>query len=75
MDHAPLPGPSRPRVSIRRTVSVLSLVALLHDLSSLAHRSGDHDEFAARFLALRTRHERKPSLQERFDKAGLPRHP
>jgi hypothetical protein len=50
-------------------------VALLRDLSALAHRNGDHDAFAVRFLHLRSRHERKPSLQERFDKAGFPRHP
>jgi hypothetical protein len=50
-------------------------VSLLRDLSALARRDGDHDSFTARFLQLRSRHERKPSLQERFDKAGLPRHP
>jgi hypothetical protein len=48
-------------------------VALLRDLAALARRDGDHDAFTARFLQLRSRHERKPSLQERFDKAGLPR--
>jgi hypothetical protein len=50
-------------------------VSLLLDLSALARRDGDHDSFTARFLQLRSRHERKPSLQERFDKAGLPRYP
>jgi hypothetical protein len=50
-------------------------VSLLHDLSALARRDGDHDSFTIRFLELRSRHERKPSLQERFDKAGLPQHP
>jgi hypothetical protein len=50
-------------------------VSLLRDLSALARRDGDHDSFTARFLQLRSRHERKPSLQERFDKAGLPRYP
>jgi hypothetical protein len=48
-------------------------VSLLHDLSALARRDGHHDSFTTRFLELRSRHERKPSLQERFDKAGLPR--
>jgi hypothetical protein len=47
--------------------------ALLHDLSALAHRDGDHDSFTTRFLELRAKHTRRPSLQERFDKAGLPR--
>ena len=50
-------------------------VSLLRDLSAVARRDGDHGSFTARFLELRSRHERKPSLQERFDKAGLPRHP
>lgn len=50
-------------------------VALLCDLSALARRDGGHNAFTVRFLQLRSRHERKPSLQERFDKAGLPRHP
>ena len=49
-------------------------VALLRDLSALARRDGDHDAFTVRLLHLRSRHERKPSLQERFDKAGFPRH-
>jgi hypothetical protein len=49
-------------------------VALLRDLSALARRDGDHDAFTFCFLQLRSRHERKPSLQERFDKAGFPRH-
>lgn len=48
-------------------------VSLLRDLSALARRDGQHSSFTTRFLALRCRHERKPSLQERFDKAGLPR--
>jgi len=47
-------------------------VSLLRDLSTLARRDGGHDSFTTRFLQLRSRHERKPSLQERFDKAGLP---
>ncbi len=50
-------------------------VALLRDLSALARRDGDDNTFTVRFRQLRSRHERKPSLQERFDKAGLPRHP
>ena len=48
-------------------------VSLLNDLSALARREGEQDSFTSRFLELRARHERKPSLQERFDKAGLPR--
>jgi hypothetical protein len=50
-------------------------VSLLRDLSALARRDDHHDSFTTRFLELRSRHERKPSLQERLDNAGLPRHP
>jgi hypothetical protein len=48
-------------------------VTLLCDLSALAERQGETAVFTRRFLALRKQHERKSSLQERFDKAGLPR--
>jgi len=47
-------------------------VSLLRDLQALAEREGSSDAFSKRFLELRARHERKPSLQERFDRAGLP---
>jgi predicted kinase len=46
-------------------------VALLGDLQELARREGDSDAFSQRFGELRTRHQRKPTLQERFDQAGL----
>jgi hypothetical protein len=48
-------------------------VTLLSDLRALAERQGDKATFTSRFLSLREQHQRKPSLQERFDKAGLPR--
>jgi hypothetical protein len=48
-------------------------VTLLCDLRALAERQGETSAFTRRFLALREQHQRKPSLQERFDKAGLPR--
>jgi hypothetical protein len=46
-------------------------VSLLQDLKALAEREGNPDAFSRRFLELRTRHARKPTLQERFDRAGL----
>jgi hypothetical protein len=46
--------------------------SLLKDLQALADRQKDSATFRKRFLELRTRHDRKPSLQDRFDKAGLP---
>jgi len=36
-----------------------------------AERDGYPDAFSQRFAELRARHERKPTLQERFDRAGL----
>jgi hypothetical protein len=48
-------------------------VTLLSDLRALAERRGETAAFTSRFRALREQHQRKPSLQERFDKAGLPR--
>jgi hypothetical protein len=47
-------------------------VTLLRDLRALAERQDQAAAFTRRFLALRERHGRKPSLQDRFDKAGLP---
>ena len=48
-------------------------VTLLRDLRALADRHDDSAAFTERFLELRAQHQRKPSLLERFDKAGLPR--
>lgn len=48
-------------------------VTLLSDLRALAERRGETAAFTSRFRALREQHQRKPSLQARFDKAGLPR--
>ena len=49
-------------------------VTLLRDLRALADRHNDGSAaFTERFLELRAQHQRKPSLLERFDKAGLPR--
>jgi hypothetical protein len=47
-------------------------VTLLCDPRALAERQDETAAFTRRFLALREQHQRKPSLQDRFDKAGLP---
>jgi hypothetical protein len=47
-------------------------VSLLRDLQALAERQDDPATFRKRFLDLRARHQRKPSLLDRFDQAGLP---
>lgn len=41
-------------------------------LRALAERQEDPDAFRDRFLELRAQHQRKPSLLDRFDQAGLP---
>jgi hypothetical protein len=46
-------------------------VALLTELRALAERDGHPDEFAWRCAALRQTHARKPSLIERFNRAGV----
>ena len=48
-------------------------VMLLRDLQALADRQGNPAAFTKRFLELRGCHQRKPSLLDRLDKAGLPR--
>jgi uncharacterized Zn finger protein len=47
-------------------------VSLLRDLQALAERQEDPAAFRKRFGELRARHQRKPSLLDRFDQAGLP---
>ena len=46
-------------------------VALLADLEEISRRGGDTAAFTRRMAKLRSVHHRKPSLIERFDKAGL----
>ena len=46
--------------------------SLLRDLQALADRQQDPAAFRKRFGELRAQHQRKPSLLDRFDQAGLP---
>jgi hypothetical protein len=46
--------------------------SLLRDMQALADRQEDSATFRKRFGALRSKHQRKPSLLDRFDQAGLP---
>lgn len=46
---------------------------LLKDLHEIARREADTAAFTARMHELRTRYAKRPSLMERFDRAGLPR--
>ena len=47
-------------------------VSLLRDLQALADRQEESAAFRKRFGELRAQHQRKPSLLDRFDQAGLP---
>ena len=58
-------------IETRRPSDYDLAVSLLRDLQALAERDGHSDAFSHRFGELRARHERKPTLQERFDRAGL----
>ncbi|MGH3264926.1 MAG: hypothetical protein ACRDNS_23370 [Trebonia sp.] len=46
---------------------------LPRDLHEIARREDDITAFTARIRELRTRYAKRPSLMERFDKAGVPR--
>lgn len=46
-------------------------VTILTDLQALGRREGRAEDFAKRFWNLREQHLRKPSLLQRFEKAGL----
>lgn len=59
-------------IETRRPSDYDLAVSLLGDLQALAEREGDWEAFSQRFGELRARHQRKPTLQERFDRAGLP---
>jgi len=48
-------------------------VTLLQDLRALTDRQGGSAAFTTQFQELHAQHQRKPSLLDRFDKAGLPR--
>jgi hypothetical protein len=59
-------------IATRRPSDYDLAVSLLRDLQALAGRQEDSAAFREWFLALRAQHDRKPTLQERFDQAGLP---
>ncbi|MFB9688200.1 hypothetical protein [Amycolatopsis plumensis] len=58
-------------IATRKPADYDAAVTLLTDLRALAERENLDDVFDARLDALRRAHIRKPSLMERFDRAGL----
>ena len=59
------------RIRTRLPAEYDAAVALLADLRELARRDGQGAEFERRFGLIRQEHQRKPTLIERFDRAGL----
>ena len=60
-------------IATKKTSEYDRAVALLRDLRALAKRRGGEAAFAKRVLDLRAQYPGRPGLQDRFDKAGLPR--
>lgn len=58
-------------IATRKPGEYDAAVTLLEDLQVVADRSDQASGFGARLTALRTRHQRKSSLIERIDQAGL----
>ncbi len=58
-------------IATRKPADYDAAVTLLTDLRALAERKNLDDAFASRITALRQTHARKPSLIERFNRAGI----
>jgi hypothetical protein len=61
------------RIQTKQPKEYDEAVTLLKDLRELAERQGQREEALSRIRQLRERHGKKPSLMERFDKAGFSR--
>jgi hypothetical protein len=60
-------------IATKKTSEYDRAVALLRDLRALAKRRGGEAAFAKRVLDLRAQYPGRPGLQDRLDKASLPR--
>jgi hypothetical protein len=58
-------------IATRKPAGYAAAVTLLTDLQALAERENLDDAFVSRTVALRRTHARKPSLIERFNRAGI----
>ncbi|NUR63507.1 MAG: hypothetical protein HOV87_33330 [Catenulispora sp.] len=59
-------------IAAKKPTSYDAAVRLLTDLAEISRRRGRSEQFAERLAELRAAHQRKPSLIERLDAAGLP---
>jgi hypothetical protein len=60
-------------IATKKTSEYDRAVALLRDLRALAKHRGGEAAFARHVLDLRAQYPGRPGLQDRFDKAGMPR--
>jgi hypothetical protein len=60
-------------IATKKTSEYDLAVTLLRDLRALGKRRGEEAAFSARVLELRAQYPGRPGLQDRFDKADLPR--
>jgi hypothetical protein len=58
-------------IATRKPAEYDAAVTLLTDLQAVAEREDRYDTFTSRTIALRQTHARKPSLIERFNRAGI----
>jgi hypothetical protein len=58
-------------IDTRKPTEYDAAVTLLTDLQTLAEREDRYDTFTLRTIALRQTHERKPSLIDRLNRAGI----
>jgi hypothetical protein len=58
-------------IATRKPAEYDAAVTLLEDLQVVAERTDQGNAFGTRLGALRARHQRKSSLVERIDQAGL----
>lgn len=58
-------------IATRKPTEYDAAVTLLTDLRALAEREDRYDAFVVHATALREAHARKPTLIQRFDRAGI----
>jgi hypothetical protein len=60
-------------IAAKKTSEYDLAVSLLRDLREVAQRQDEAEQFSKRVLGIRARYWNRPALQERLDKAKMPR--
>ncbi len=60
-------------IAAKKTSEYDLAVSLLRDLREVAERQDEAEQFSKRVLGIRERYWNRPALQERLDKAKMPR--